>query len=154
MPLAIDLAAPFDRLLPLREMAVEVAREELPQGYIRIVRAQPKRRFNSREGVFAVAEEQVPEAALCMRVRIVGIIGKRGLSLRYRRSPLLFVEEDLRLRHMGPRIVRLKGQSGVGKLSSARAMSSAGSSSQRLLTRSFKANAESDHGALVLRVES
>ena len=62
-----------------------------------------------------MAEEHVPEAALRMRVRIVGVVRKRGVSLRYCRSPLPFVEKDFRLRHAGLRIVRLKGQSGVGK---------------------------------------
>ena len=37
-----------------------------------------------------------------MRVRIVGILRKRGLSLRYCRSMLLFVEEDLRSSLCGP----------------------------------------------------
>ena len=65
---------------------------------------------------------------------------KCGRSLRYCRFPLPFGEEHLPLRHVGPRIVRLKGQGRVRRVFSARAVSAAGSSLHRLPTRSFKAN--------------
>ena len=117
------------------------------------MRAQPKRGFNSREGILAVAEEQVPEAEVRVRVRIVGIIRKRGLSLRYCRSPLLFVEEDPRLRQMSPRIVRLKDQSGVGKFVRAREVAR-GVVAPEIVHAISQCDRQVDHRALVLRVES
>jgi hypothetical protein len=54
-----------------------------------------------------VAEKHVPEAEVRVGGRIVGVVGKRGLSLRYCRFPLPIGEEYLRLRHVGRRIVRL-----------------------------------------------
>ena len=47
----------------------------------RIAKAQPKRSFNSGGAVLAMAEKRVPVPQLRMRVRIVGIVRKRGLSL-------------------------------------------------------------------------
>src|ERR1700722_17674063 len=107
------LAAPFDRLLPLREVCVEVAHEELPTANVGITWAQANRGFNSGEAVLAVAEKTCSKSEVRMRVWIVGVVRKRSLSLRYCCFPLLFGEENLCHRHMGPRIVRLKGQGGV-----------------------------------------
>ena len=60
-----------------------MAHVELPRAYLGIARAQPKRGFNSGEAVLAVAEKHVPEAEVRMRGRIVGVVRKRGLGLRY-----------------------------------------------------------------------
>ena len=88
-----------------------------------------------------------------MRVRIVGVVRNRGLSLRYCRSPLPFAEEDPRLRHMGPRIVRLKGQSGVGKFVRARDVAR-GVVAPEVGHAIIQSHRQVDHRALVLRVES
>ena len=87
-----------------------------------------------------------------MRIWIVGVVGKRGLGLRYCRSPLPFVEEDLRLRHMGPRIVRLKSQSGVGQFVCTRKVAR-GVVAPEILHPIGQCVRHVDHRALVLRVE-
>ena len=130
-----------------------VAHIDLPKEHIGIPRAQAKRRFNSGEAVLGMAEIHVPEAPLRIRVRIVGVVRNRRLSLRYCRSPLVFVLENLRLRHMGPRIVRLKGQSGVGKFVRAREVARAvvAPLHGHAIVQSHR---QVVHRRLVLRVES
>ena len=57
--------------------------------------AQTKRGFNPGEAVLGVAEKHVPEAGRRTGGRIVWVVRKRGLGLRYCRFPLPFVKETV-----------------------------------------------------------
>ena len=88
-----------------------------------------------------------------MRLRIIRVVSKRCLILGHCRFPLTFVQEYLRLRQMGPRIVLLKGQSGVGEFVRAGHVSRRVPAPQvaRAIVQSKR---QADHGRFVLRIES
>ena len=122
------LVAPFDRLLPLREMGVEVANIVLPKRHARIARAQPKRGFDAREAVLGCGRET------SSRSRVAH--GRRRCFDR-RRSPSSasaiagphwrFREEDHAFAHMGRTNCQAERPRRARSHSSARAMSPVGS---------------------------
>ena len=82
--------APLDRLLPLRQMVMEVAKVDLPDGRHGIMRTQAKRGLLADDAILGVAEEHSIEAGLRNGPSVIGIVGDRRLSLGDGRPPLRF----------------------------------------------------------------
>ena len=110
------LVAPFDRLLPMRKMGVQVANIVLPPRHVRIARAQPQGGLDLREAILGAAEKDFIEAEVGKGGCVVTIVGDRLFRLGDRRAPLVLTEIDLNLSEMGQRVVRLNGQGGVNRL--------------------------------------
>ena len=67
------LVAPFDRLLPMLEMRMEVAHKVLPPRHAPVARAQSKRGFDPRKALLGTAEIYLLETGVRMGVGVVGV---------------------------------------------------------------------------------
>ena len=81
------LVAPFDRLLPVRKMGVQVANISIATTSRRIARAQPQGGLDPREAILGAAEKHFIEAGLGMGGCVVAIVGDRLFRLGDRRRP-------------------------------------------------------------------
>ena len=82
------LLAPVERLLPLRQMGVEVAHIPSPPRHFGIVGAQAKCSFDARKAVLAAAEKHLSISRSSVSDGIVIVLGDSGLGLGDRRRPL------------------------------------------------------------------
>src|SRR5271170_5701001 len=94
-------------------MVVEIAKVDLPNWLLEIMRAQTKRALDASHALLAVAEVHFPIAGIGNGVGIVGVVSDRSFGLGDRRSVFIFVLETPRLRHVRPLIVGTNRQGGV-----------------------------------------
>src|SRR5208337_3407710 len=78
------LAAPFDRLFPLRQKVMTVAKMELPLRHLVFVRTKAKRGFNIGDPVPAAAEIHFIKAGVSVCPSVIAIVRDRRLGLRER----------------------------------------------------------------------